>query len=106
MGVCHPPHQEEHYKTRPCCVAEMRAPTPAGVDRPEKLLAYLEIPDLRGSLLLDSHRPQADSWRRDANGPGWREELRGAGVVKADRLGAGLNLEDVYEGLQAGAVSA
>lgn len=99
MVVCDPEDREDYYKTRPCFVAEVLSPTTEGVDRREKLLAYLEIPDLRGYLLLDSDRPQADYYRRDADGVWWREELRGAGVVKVDRLGADLSLDEVYEGL-------
>lgn len=48
MVVCDPQDQEEHYKARPCFVAEVLSPTTEGADRREQLLAYLEIPDPRG----------------------------------------------------------
>ncbi len=99
MVVCDPEDREEYYHDAP--VLRGRGPLPHyGEGGPAGEAAGLPgHPHLLGYLLLDSDRAHADSYRRDADGLWWREELRGAGVVKVDGLGTDPDLEEVYEGL-------
>ncbi len=99
MVVCDPDDTEPYYKTRPCFVAEVLSPATEAVDRREKLLAYQEVPSLRGYLLVDPERVHGEYYRRDSEGRWWRVELAGGGTVPVDSLGVGLDLGEVYEGL-------
>jgi Uma2 family endonuclease len=54
MVVCDPGDTDPYYKTRPCFLVEVLSPATEATDRREKLVAYQEIPTLRGYLLLDS----------------------------------------------------
>jgi Uma2 family endonuclease len=78
---------------------EVLSPPTEATDRREKLVAYQEIPTLRGYLLLDSEAVGGEYYRKDEDGRWWRTELSSHSVVQVDCLATALDLREVYEGL-------
>jgi Uma2 family endonuclease len=81
MVVCDPDDADPEYETKPCFVVEVLSPATEAVDRREKLLAYQDIPTLRGYLLLDSERVHGEYWSTTdvtrTRGGGWSCPRRG-----------------------------
>jgi Uma2 family endonuclease len=99
MVVCDPGDTDPYYKTRPCFLVEVLSPPTEATDRREKLVAYQEIPTLRGYLLLDSEVAGGEYFWKDPEGRWWRTELSSHSVVQVDCLATALDLREVYEGL-------
>lgn len=64
MVVCNPADTDPMFKSLPCLLAEVTSPSTDGVDRREKLSAYLKIPTLREYLIISQHSPVVDLYQR------------------------------------------
>jgi Uma2 family endonuclease len=60
MVVCEP-SADERFETSPCLIVEVLSPSTAGVDRREKLAAYLTIPTMRAYLIVDPLQPHVEA---------------------------------------------
>src|SRR5579875_2596253 len=61
-------------------VCEVRSESTAAFDMGEKFAAYQQVPSLREYLLLDTRRPEATFFRKDAQG-GWSSGTIGGEAV-------------------------
>jgi Uma2 family endonuclease len=78
MVVCNPDDTDPMFKSLPCLLAEVTSPSTDGIDRREKLSAYLKIPTLREYLIISQSSPVVDLYQRqDMNQ--WHTTQLGAG---------------------------
>lgn len=99
MLVCDPDDAHPIYKTAPCFIAEVMSPATASIDQREKLLHYRALPSLRYYLLVDSERPYARLYSREADGAWYRRELdeTDAFTLHCSPCDIPLSLYDLYE---------
>lgn len=64
MVVCNPADTDSMFKSLPCLLAEVSSPSTDGVDRREKLTAYLKIPTLREYLIISQDERLVDLYQR------------------------------------------
>lgn len=64
MLVCNPQDTDPMFKPLPCLLAEVTSPRTDGVDRREKLTAYLKIPTLREYLIISQGSATVDLYQR------------------------------------------
>lgn len=64
MVVCNPQDTDPMFKSLPCLLAEVTSPRTDGVDRREKLTAYLKIPTLREYLIISQDSMGVDLYQR------------------------------------------
>ena len=64
MVVYHPADTDPMFKSLPCLLAEVTSPSTDGVDRREKLSAYLKIPTLREYLIISQDSAVVDLYQR------------------------------------------
>ena len=64
MVVCNPEDIDPMFKSLPCLLAEVTSPSTDGVDRREKLTAYLKIPTLREYLIISQDEISVDLYQR------------------------------------------
>ncbi len=89
---------DPYYKTQPCFIAEILSPSTASIARREKLDAYLTLPSLLTYLLIDTEKRRIEGYSRTAQG--WQVQVwEDEGEVPVARLGAFLELSDIYAGL-------
>ena len=62
--------ENPYFRNRPILIIEVTSRSTKRVDRSEKLLFYLQIPDLQEYVIVDQHRMNVEVHRREPNG-GW-----------------------------------
>jgi Uma2 family endonuclease len=99
VGSCDTTDGADGYLERPCFVVEVLSPSTARIDRTHKRDDYRTIQTLDEYVLVDQRRMQVSVYHRDS-GP-WPEVLdRPHQLLKLRCVGAGLRLEDIYEGIE------
>lgn len=102
MVACGPEPEDPYIEDAPCLVVEVVSPSSEVTDRREKLMVYRQIPSVEAYLIVSQDRRRVERHFRDEDGI-WRK----ADLVDEGRFpvpcppGAGLSLDEVYEGLQA-----
>lgn len=78
--VCDPQDADPMFKSQPCLLAEVTSPSTEGIDRREKLGAYLKIPSLREYLIIAQDRMAVELYQRSASdqGSSWHYAQLGA----------------------------
>jgi Uma2 family endonuclease len=102
--VCAPRSDDGMVVLDPCLIVEVASPGTARIDRREKLAAYRRVPSLRAYLIVDQRRRRVERHWRDADGDWQHEDLAGEGSVPAPFPETSLSLEEIYEGVEPGAV--
>jgi Uma2 family endonuclease len=99
MVICDPADDDEYVKRRPCLIAEVLSPTTEATDRPEKWLAYRDLPSLRYYLLVGSDRRQIELYARNALNEWETAELETGGTleIQCGDYSSALSLEQTYE---------
>ena len=94
---CDPSDNAKYYRERPSYIFEVISPDTERVDRREKMLAYREIPGIKGYVILEQDQMQATVMRPAAEG--WKTEIiRGAeAVLKLSDLKIEIPLARIYE---------
>ena len=64
MLVCNPQDTDSMFKSLPCLMAEVTSPKTEGVDRREKMTAYLKISTLREYLIISQDEISVDLYQR------------------------------------------
>lgn len=64
MLVCNPQDTDPMFKSLPCLLAEVSSPGTEGIDRREKLGAYLKIPTLREYLIISQDSMSIELYQR------------------------------------------
>ncbi|MBC7608460.1 MAG: Uma2 family endonuclease [Polaromonas sp.] len=64
MVVCNLEDTDPMFKSLPCLLAEVTSPSTDGIDRREKMSAYLKIPTLREYLIISQDSPVVDLYQR------------------------------------------
>jgi len=64
MVVCNPQDTDSMFKSLPCLLAEVTSPSTDGVDRREKMTAYLKIPTLREYLIISQDSMTVNLYQR------------------------------------------
>ncbi len=78
MVVCNLEDTDPMFKSLPCLLAEVNSPSTDGIDRREKMTAYLKIPTLREYLIISQDERVVDLYQRqDMNQ--WHTTQLGAG---------------------------
>ena len=100
MVVCSSNRRDESHQDNPVVLIEVLSDSTRRTDEGEKKEAYMMIPSLRSYIMLDSDRPAAQVWQRDALGAWQRSLPAGPGAeIPLPEIEMTLRLEDIYEGL-------
>ncbi len=78
MLVCNPQDTDPMFKSLPCLLAEVSSPSTEGIDRREKLAAYLKIATLREYLIISQDEVAVELYQRQDMGQ-WHHTMLGAG---------------------------
>jgi len=98
MVACDPTDRHSYYRERPTLLVEILSPGTERTDRGEKAEAYQRIPSLAEYWLLAQDQRRVEVYRRSDD---WRgERLDGAGPVHLAAFDLGLELEQIYEGVE------
>lgn len=96
---CGPRDDLSMFATTPMLVVEVLSPTTRHFDSHKKLGEYLDHPDIKYVLLIDTDRACALLHRRESEG--WVRTLYENldDVIDLPEIGVSLALQDIYEGL-------
>ncbi len=98
---CEETPEDPYFRNNPILIIEVISPATERVDRSEKLLYYLQIPELQEYVPIDQHRMNVEIHRRQANG-GWLtyyfNEQSDIVEVASDELS--ISLPDIYRRVQ------
>ena len=67
---CEQTPEDAHFRNEPILIIEVASPSTARTDRSEKLLYYLQMPNLLEYVVVDQHKMNVEIHRRQADG-GW-----------------------------------
>lgn len=67
---CEQTPEDAHYRNAPVLIIEVASPSTARTDRSEKLLYYLQMPNLHEYVVVDQHKMNVEVHRRQPDG-GW-----------------------------------
>lgn len=101
--VCDPTDTEEMFKSRPCVVVEVLAPSTEATDLREKLLAYRRLETLQAYVVVYRDRVRVQRYWRDEQGTWHHADLVGPGQVPFSCPEVTLSTAEIYEGLDTGA---
>ncbi len=98
---CEKDPEDPYFRNRPILIIEVTSRTTRRVDRSEKLLYYLQIPDLQEYVIVDQHQMNVEVHRRQPNG-GWItyhfNEL--SDIVEFTSIDFSIPLPDIYRRIQ------
>jgi Uma2 family endonuclease len=97
--VCKPHTGDTVMFDEACLVVEVTSRSTRRIDRGEKLDAYLNMPSLRGYIVIEQTRRHMTAYLRDADGEWFREEAISAGSIQLPCLDVSLSVAEVYEGV-------
>jgi len=100
MVVCNPQDTDPLSKSLPCLLAEVSSPSTEGIDRREKMLAYLKIPTLREYLIIAQDSMSVQLYQRyDIHQ--WHTAHLGAGdVFTSACMALSMPIEALYATLE------
>ena len=98
--VCRSNPQSDSFQDEPVVLVEVLSRRTRRLDEGEKKDAYLCLPSLSVYLLVEQEAPVVVAFRRTEQGF-VREVIQGpSGVIPLPEIGAGLPLEEVYDGVE------
>jgi Uma2 family endonuclease len=84
----------------PCVIIEVLSPSTSSYDRGDKFRYYRSIPQLNQYLLVSQGEILIESYSKTSENNWLLQEYTPArGIISLDSLGIGLNLADIYEGI-------
>ncbi len=101
MLVCNPQDDDPMFKSLPCMLAEVSSPGTEGIDRREKLAAYLKIASLREYLIVSQEQMAVDLYQRTSGADWLHSELGPDQVFNSACLPLSLTVRELYAGLAA-----
>ena len=96
MVVCNLEDTDPMFKSLPCLLAEVTSPSTDGVDRREKLTAYLKIPTLREYLIIAQDSMSVDLYQRQDMNQWHTTQLGADDSFTSVCLGMGLPVKALY----------
>jgi Uma2 family endonuclease len=90
------PGSDELNVTEPCVLVEVLSPSTAGIDRREKLDAYLAIPSLEQYLIVDHERNEVEVHVRAIEGRWTTHRVTADGSLNIRCIDLELSLADVF----------
>lgn len=99
MVSCEPGSGDDYVEEAPCLIVEVTSSSTAATDRREKRMAYLQIPSLRGYLIVDQEQRRVEHHIRLESGA-WIEQVHiGEGELYVPCPSALLTLGEIYAGV-------
>ena len=99
MVVRTPGDPDDIVVTDACFIVEVTSPSTARTDRGEKREAYLDMPALRGYVIVDHRWRRVEWYARSASGEWADRQVIGTGSVIVPCPETELTLDEIYEGL-------
>lgn len=83
----------------PCFIVEVTSKSTRRIDRGEKHDAYVNLPSLRGYLVVEQDRRNATLYERTDGG--WScDEIMTSGTMRVPCAGGELSIEEIYAGVE------
>jgi Uma2 family endonuclease len=87
---------DEFDVTEPCVLVEVLSPSTAGIDRREKMAAYLTIPSLQQYLIVDHDRNEVEIHVRAVEGRWTTHRVSGDATIEIRCINLELSLATVF----------
>ena len=96
MLVCNPQDTDPMFKSLPCLLAEVSSPSTEGIDRREKLAAYLKIATLREYLIISQDEVAVELYQRQDMGQWHHTNLVAGESFSLVCVPLSLNVDQLY----------
>ena len=96
MLICNPQDTDPMFKSLPCLLAEVSSPSTGGIDRREKLSAYLKIATLREYLIISQDEVAVELYQRQDMGQWHQTSLVAGESFSLVCLSLSLSVDQLY----------
>jgi Uma2 family endonuclease len=95
--TCDPADNHPYYKARPTFIAEVQSPETADYDRQQKLISYINSPNLQEYLIVSQQEPAGILFRRSTEWLG--EPLRAGDTLALPSLNFSMPFDALFAGV-------